>query len=109
MRSSRACKWFSEVYMVNPGSGSKREGMKMIRDILFWAVTSCCCAFTLTVEAKEVPPIPKGYADEQAVMTAIVLGQIKLIDAKSVSTPDNVEEILGIEYGTGGESRLQLD
>ena len=81
----------------------------MIRDILFWAVISCCCAFTLTAEAKEVPPIPKGYADEQAVMTAIVLGQIKLIDAKSVSTPDNVEEILGIEYGTGGESRLQLD
>ena len=81
----------------------------MIRDILFWAVTSCCCAFTLTAEAKEVPPIPKGYADEQAVMTAIVPGQIKLIDAKSVSTPDNVEEILGIEYGTGGESRLQLD
>jgi len=72
-------------------------------------VTFCCCTFTFAGEAKEVPPIPKGYASEQAVMAAIALGQIKLIDAESVSVPPNVEEILGIEYGTGGERKLQLD
>ena len=50
-----------------------RNKWKMIRNTLLWAVTCCFCAFTLTAEAKEVPPIPKGYANEQAVMTAIVL------------------------------------
>ncbi|UCF17823.1 MAG: alpha/beta hydrolase [Phycisphaerales bacterium] len=79
----------------------------MIRNLLFLTVTSF--ALTLAAEAKEIPPIPKGYANEQAVMAAIALGQIKLIDAKSVSVPQNVEEILGVEYGTGGESTLQLD
>lgn len=81
----------------------------MMRNTLCWAVSFCCCAFTIVGEAEEAPPLPTGYANEQAVMAAIVLGQIKLIDAKSVSTPDSVEEIVGIEYGTGGESRLQLD
>ena len=81
----------------------------MVRNILFWSAISCFCAFTLTVEATEVPPIPQGYANEQAVMSAIMLGQIKLINAKNISLPDNVEEILDIEYGTGGERKLQLD
>ena len=81
----------------------------MARNNLLWSVISCFCAFTLAVEATEVPPIPQGYADEQAVMSAILFGQIKLIDAKNISLPDNVEEILDIEYGTGGERKLQLD
>ncbi|MFH1718544.1 MAG: alpha/beta hydrolase [Planctomycetota bacterium] len=81
----------------------------MVRNNLFWAAISCLCAFTFAVEATEVPPIPQGYADELAVKTAILLGQIKLIDAINVSTPDNVEEILDVEYGTGGERKLQLD
>ena len=90
-------------------SGSKHGTKEMIRNILFWAATSCLCAFTFAVKATEVPPIPQGYADEQAVKTAILFGQIKLIDAEDVSTPDNVEEILDIEYGIGGERKLQLD
>jgi len=81
----------------------------MVRNILFWSAISCFCAFNLAVEATEVPPIPQGYADEQAVMSAILLGQIKLIDAKNIYLPDNVKEILDIEYGTGGERKLQLD
>lgn len=81
----------------------------MVRNILFWAAISCLCSFTFTVEATEVPPIPEGYTDELAVKTAILLGQIKLIDAGNVSTPDNIEEILNIEYGIGGERRLHLD
>ncbi len=82
---------------------------KMVRNNLFWQVICCFCAFTFTMDAAEVPPIPQGYANEQAVMTAILLGQIKLIDAKNISLPDNVQEILDVEYGTGGERKLQLD
>jgi len=81
----------------------------MAKRTLFWLAIFCFCAVTFTVEAAEVPPIPQGYADEQAVRTAILLGQIKLIDAKNISLPDNVEEVLDIEYGTGGERKLQLD
>ena len=81
----------------------------MVRNNLFLQVICCICAFTFAVEATEVPPIPQGYANEQAVMNAIVLGQIKLIDAKNISLPDNVQEILDVEYGTGGERKLQLD
>ena len=81
----------------------------MAKNVYFWAVVFCLHAVTFAVEATEVPPIPKGYADEKAVMAAIMLGQIKLIDAASVSTPDDVEEILSIEYGTGGEHKLKLD
>lgn len=81
----------------------------MIRNILFWPVAFCLCALTFAAQATEAPPIPQGYADDQAVRTAILLGQIKLIDAANVSVPDNVEEILDIEYGTGGERKLHLD
>ena len=81
----------------------------MMRNILYLSAISCFFAFSFVAGAAEVPPIPQGYANEQAVMTAIVLGQIKLVDAKNVPVPDNVEEILGVEYGTGGEHKLQLD
>lgn len=81
----------------------------MVRNKLFWSAISCFYVFTLAVKATEVPPIPQGYADEQAVTSAILLGRIKLIDAKNISLPDKVEEILDIEYGTGGERKLQLD
>jgi acetyl esterase/lipase len=81
----------------------------MVRNNLFRLAISCLCAFTFSVEATEVPPIPEGYATELAVKAALLLGQIKLIDAGNVSTPDNIEEILNIEYGTGGERKLHLD
>jgi len=81
----------------------------MERNKFFWSAISCLYVFTLAVKATEVPPIPQGYADEQTVMSAILLGRIKLIDAKNISLPDNVEEILNIEYGAGGERKLQLD
>ncbi len=81
----------------------------MVRNILFVAAISWFCVFSSTMEASEIPPIPKGYSSEMAVKTAILLGQIKLIDAQNVAIPDNVEEILDIEYGTGGERKLQLD
>jgi hypothetical protein len=81
----------------------------MMKNILFCAVISWFCGFTFAGEATEVPPIPKGYADDQAVKMAILLGQIKLIDAMNISIPDNVEEIPNIEYGTGGERKLHLD
>ena len=87
----------------------ENEVNKMVRNYFSWAAIFCLCVFNLTVEAAEVPPIPEGYKDEMAVRAAILLGQIKLIDAGNVSTPDNVEEILNIEYGTGGERKLHLD
>jgi len=90
-------------------SDFKYEVKKMAKSTLFWLAIFCFCAVTFTVEAAEIPPVPQGYADEQAVRTAILLGQIKLIDAKNISLPDNVEEVLDIEYGTGGERKLQLD
>ena len=81
----------------------------MIGKNLFWSLVFCFCAFSLAAEAAEVPPIPQGFADEQAVRAAIVLGQIKLIDAMNISIPDNIEEILNVEYGTGGDRKLALD
>ncbi len=80
----------------------------MVRNNLFLAISSLC-AFTFAVEAIEVPPIPEGYTNELAVKTALLLGKIKLIDAGNVSTPDNIEEILNIEYGAVGERKLHLD
>ncbi len=81
----------------------------MIRNTLFLPIAICLCVLTFSVKATEVPPIPQGYTNELAVKAAILLGQIKLIDAINISIPDNVEEILDIEYGTGGERKLQLD
>lgn len=81
----------------------------MLRRKLFWLVTFCFCVFPFIAVATEVPPIPQGFANEQAVKAAILLGQIKLIDAMNISIPDNVEENLNIEYGTGGERKLALD
>ena len=90
-------------------SGPEHEVNKMVRNNFCWAAIFCLCAFALTVEATEVPPIPEGYTDEMAVRAAILLGRIKLIDAGNESTPDNVEEILNIEYGAGGKRKLHLD
>jgi acetyl esterase/lipase len=91
-------------------SDFKHEVKKMAKSTLLWLAISFFCTVTFTVEAAaEVPPIPQGYADEQAVRAAILLGQIKLVDARNISLPDNVEEILDIEYGTGGQRKLQLD
>jgi acetyl esterase/lipase len=81
----------------------------MLEKVPFFVLTSCLCALAFADEAKKIPPVPQGYDNEQAVMTAIVLGKIKLIDAKNIATPDNVEEILNIDYGTGGQRKLQLD
>ena len=72
-------------------SDFKYEVKKMAKSTLFWLAIFCFCVVTFTVEAAEIPPVPQGYADEQAVRTAILLGQIKLIDAKNISLPDNVE------------------
>jgi acetyl esterase/lipase len=90
-------------------SDFKYEVKNMAKSTLLWLAISIFCAVTLIAGAAEVPPIPQGYADEQAVRAAILLGQIKLVDAMNISLPDNVEEVLGIEYGTGGELKLQLD
>ncbi len=81
----------------------------MIRNILFWAAIFCLCAFTSVVAATGAPPIPQGYESELAATTAVLGGQVKLIDAENISIPDNVQEILDIEYGIGGERKLQLD
>jgi len=81
----------------------------MIRNMLFWPIAIYLCVLTFAVKATEAPPIPKGYPNEQMVKAAILLGQIKLIDALNISIPDTVEEILDIEYGTGGERKLHLD
>lgn len=90
-------------------SDFKHGTKETIRSILFWTATFCLCVFTFAAKATEVPPIPQGYANELAVKTAILLGQIKLIDTENVFKPDDVEEILDIEYGTGGERKLLLD
>jgi acetyl esterase/lipase len=87
----------------------KHEVKKMTKRTLLWLAIFFFCTVNFAVKAVEVPPIPQGYADEQAVMSAILLGKIKLIDAKNITVPDDVEEILGIEYGTGGRRKLQLD
>ncbi|MHC4203634.1 MAG: alpha/beta hydrolase fold domain-containing protein [Planctomycetota bacterium] len=81
----------------------------MVKSTLLWLAISFFCTINFAVEAAEVPPIPQGYSNEQAVQTAILLGQIKLIDARNISLPDSIEEILGVEYGTGGERKIQLD
>ncbi len=65
--------------------------------------------FASTVGASEAPPIPPGYPNEAAVMAAIALRQIKLIDAKDIVVPADVEEKLGVEYGRGGSHPLLLD
>jgi acetyl esterase/lipase len=81
----------------------------MVKKVLFFVLASCLCALAFADETTKIPPVPQGYDNEQAVMTAIVLGKIKLIDAKNIATPDNVEETLNLEYGTGGQRKLQLD
>ena len=81
----------------------------MIRNIFFRLITVGLCLYVFTAGATEPPPIPKGYADDQAVRNAILLGQIKLVNAANVPIPENVEETLNIPYGTGDGRKLHLD
>jgi acetyl esterase/lipase len=81
----------------------------MTRNILLSATVFCLCTSAFAAEGTQVPPVPPGYANELAAMAAIAVGQIKLIDAKGLEIPANVEEVLGVEYGTGGQRKLQLD
>ena len=90
-------------------SGTEHKPKGMIGNILFWAAAFCLGASIFAVAATEVPPISQGYANDVAVTAAILSGQVKLIDVENISIPDNVEEILDIQYGTGGERKLQLD
>jgi acetyl esterase/lipase len=80
-----------------------------MRNTFFRLMLLGLCFCVCVVGATEAPPVPKGYADDQAVKAAILLGQIKLINAMNISIPENVEEKLNIPYGTGGERELHLD
>ncbi|MGE5294112.1 MAG: alpha/beta hydrolase fold domain-containing protein [Solirubrobacterales bacterium] len=76
----------------------------------FWAAgILCVVGLASIVGASEAPPIPPGYPNEAAVMAAIALRQIKLIDAKDIVLPASVEERLDIEYDVGGQQALKLD
>lgn len=57
---------------------------------------------------QDIPPMPKGYANETFLKAAFLLGQIKAID-KNPPIPDDVIEEKNIEYGKVGERSLQLD
>lgn len=81
----------------------------MTRIVPLSAAIFCLCGSAFAAEPNGVPPVPPGYASDLAVMTAIALKQIKLIDAKGLEVPADVEEVLGVEYGTGGQRQLQLD
>jgi len=81
----------------------------MSRSILVGATVLCLCGSAFGAEATEIPPVPQGYANELAVIAAIALKQVKLIDGKGLQIPENVEEVLGVEYGLGGQRKLQLD
>jgi len=81
----------------------------MARKVLLGATLVCALGLASTVGATEAPPIPPGYANEQQVMAAIALRQIKLIDAKDIVVPPGVEERLDVEYGVGGGHPLMLD
>ncbi|MEW6236491.1 MAG: alpha/beta hydrolase [Candidatus Omnitrophota bacterium] len=59
--------------------------------------------------AQDAPPMPKGFESEEALKAALLMGQIKIIDAAHVTVPDTVEEIKDIEYGKVGDRSLQLD
>jgi hypothetical protein len=67
-----------------------RKIERLIRNVYFWAAVSCLYLFVVAVEAADVPPIPEGYATELSLKTAILFGQIKLIDAGNVSVPDQM-------------------
>ena len=90
-------------------SGSRLEAKEMTGHPAFWAAVCCLCMSTFVAQAAEAPPIPEGYANNLAVVAAVASGRIKLIDAGNVATPADVEEILDVEYGTGGERKLKLD
>jgi len=77
--------------------------------IFLWAGIVCVVGLASVMGATEPPPIPPGYENELAVMTAIALRQVKLIDGKNIVVPAGVEEKLGVEYGQGGGRPLLLD
>jgi len=62
------------------------------------------------MSAKEPPPIPPGYKDENEIMMAILAGKVELLSPlKPIPVPDSVIEIKDIEYGRVGDRPLQLD
>ncbi|MFH1739237.1 MAG: alpha/beta hydrolase [bacterium] len=67
-----------------------------------------CSAYAGETDEK-MPPMPKGYENDEEVKTAILTGKVKLIDAINVKVPDSVVEEKGIEYGKVGDRSLQLD
>ncbi len=85
-----------------------------MRKILLLTVLFCCVNMTAGIVASEnpangLPPIPKGYQNEDQIKAAIFTGQVKLIDAANVPVPDSIVEELDIEYGKIGGRSLKLD
>ena len=58
---------------------------------------------------QDIPPMPKGYMNEEFLKIAILLKQIKLIDPKNITIPETILEEKDIEYGKIGDRALQLD
>jgi acetyl esterase/lipase len=63
---------------------------------------------SVKVATAEVPPVPPGYASEDEVKNAFLLGKLKLIDI-TIPVPETVSVEKGLEYGTGGDVALKLD
>ena len=57
----------------------------------------------------QLPTAPEGYGSRPAIIAAIGLGQLKLIDPKESELPPGVREVKDIEYGKVGDRALQLD
>lgn len=56
------------------------------------------------------PPMPKGYADEQAAMTDALTGAVPVIDIQGeMALPEGVTEQKDIQYGKGGDKPLLLN
>ncbi|MCA9170308.1 MAG: hypothetical protein KDB23_21670, partial [Planctomycetales bacterium] len=56
----------------------------------------------------QLPTAPEGYGSRPAIIAAIGLGQLKLIDPKESELPPGVREVKDIEYGKVGDRALQL-
>ncbi len=67
------------------------------------------CRFTCALEPTEIPPLPQGYPTNEALVAAMMSGQLKLVDLQNISLPDSVEERLNIAYGMGRGKNLHLD
>ena len=56
------------------------------------------------------PPLPPGFENEDEVKAALFSGKLHLLSPlMHIPVPDNVEEILDIEYGRVGDRPLKLD